>query len=57
MYIKIKLTKVLPSLCFSSQSSDIRSLQAQVLALINEVTESQSKCEAATATIDQKNAR
>ena len=39
------------------QSSDIRSLQAQVLALINEVTESQSKCEAATATIDQKNAR
>lgn len=39
------------------QSSDIRSLQAQVLSLINEVTESQNKCEAATATIEQRNAR
>lgn len=39
------------------QSSDIRSLQAQVLSLINEVTESQNKCEAATNTIDQRNAR
>lgn len=39
------------------QSSDIRSLQAQVLSLINEVTESQNKCEGATATIDQRNAR
>lgn len=42
---------------FLFQSSDIRSLQAQVLSLINEVTESQNKCEAATNTIEQRNAR